>query len=133
MGRTLRPTVQKANYRHHRLLRARHQGPRRSAAEQRDEVAALHSLSLVNADQSFCGDVSHGRTRRPQLQDASNRQANDGESTDEHKDRGQSAFAGETGFAHSGPEPSRSGSGWLLHFNFTSANCVQLRAHWLSG
>jgi hypothetical protein len=71
-------------------------------AEQGDERAALHSLSLVNADQSFCGDVSDGRTRRAQLQDASNRQANDDESTDQHKDRGQSAFAGETGFAHSG-------------------------------
>jgi len=51
---------------------------------------------------------------RAQLQDASNRQANDDESTDQHKDRGQSAFAGETGFAHFGTEPSRSASGSLL-------------------
>jgi hypothetical protein len=41
------------------------------------------SLSLVNADQSFCGDVSDGRTRPAQLQDASNRQANDAEGKDE--------------------------------------------------
>src|SRR5262252_7488811 len=53
--------------------------------------------------QSFCDDVSHGRAGRPaQLQDAGNRQPNDDESADEHTDRGQSAFTGETGFAHSG-------------------------------
>jgi hypothetical protein len=97
------------------------------------KVGAVIIAGSDNADQSFCGDVSDGRTRRAQLQDASNRQANDDESTDQHKDRGQSAFAGETWFAHSGTEPSRSGSGWLLHSNFTPANCVKLRAHWLSG
>jgi hypothetical protein len=43
------------------------------AAEKSDELPALHSISLVNADQSFCDDVSHGRPSRPaQLQDASN-------------------------------------------------------------
>jgi hypothetical protein len=65
------------------LLRARYYGPRRRrAAEQRDELAPVHSISLVNADQSFCGDASDGRTRPAQLQDASNRQANDDESAD---------------------------------------------------
>jgi hypothetical protein len=56
-------------------------------AEQRDELSAFHSLSLVNADQSFCGEVSDGRTFRAQLQDASNRQANDDESADKHTAR----------------------------------------------
>jgi hypothetical protein len=109
------------------LLQRRERPGCRCAAEQRDELAAFHSLSLVNADQSFYGDVSDGRTRRAQLQDASNCQANDDESTDQHKDRGQSAFAGETGFAHSGPEPSRSGSGSLLHSDVTPAKCVHSR------
>jgi hypothetical protein len=36
------------------------------------------------------------------LQDASNRQANDDESADEHTHRGQSTFAGRKGFAHLG-------------------------------
>jgi len=76
-----------------RLLRPRRERPRSRAADERQEIAALHSLSLVNADQSFCGDVSDGRTRRAQLQDASNRQANDDESTVLHKDRGQSTEA----------------------------------------
>src|SRR5262249_41721529 len=50
--------------------------------------------------QSFCDDVSHrGAGRQAQLQDARNRQANDDESADEHTDRGQSAFTGETGSA----------------------------------
>jgi hypothetical protein len=62
------------------LRRKRPHGSR--AAEQRDEIASFHSLSLVNADQSFCGDVSDGRTRRAQLQAASNRQANDDKSAD---------------------------------------------------
>jgi hypothetical protein len=66
-----------------RLLRPRRERPRsRRAAEKRDELAPVHSISLVNADQSFCGDVSDGRTRPAQLQDASNRQANDDESAD---------------------------------------------------
>jgi hypothetical protein len=60
---------------------------------------------------SFCDDVSHGRASLPaQLQDASNCQDNDDESADEHADRGQSAFAGETGFAHPGTEPNSLGS-----------------------
>jgi len=63
----------------------RHEAPaaaRRRAAEQRDELAPVHPISLVNADQSFCGDASDRRTRPAQLQDASNRQANDDESAD---------------------------------------------------
>jgi hypothetical protein len=85
--------------------------PRCPAAEKSDELPALHFISLVNADQSFCDDVSHGRASRPaQLQDASNCQANDDESADKHTDRGQLAFAGETGFAHSGTEPNSLGS-----------------------
>jgi hypothetical protein len=47
--------------------------------------------------------VNHWRAGLPaQLQDASNRQANDDESADEHTYRGQSTFAGRTGFAHLG-------------------------------
>jgi len=54
--------------------------------------------------QSFCDDMSHGQAGLPaQLQDASNRQANDDESADEHTDRGQSTFA-RIGFAHLGTE-----------------------------
>jgi hypothetical protein len=97
------------------LLPARRKRPSGgSAAEQRDERAAFHSISLVNANQSFCGDVSDGRTRPAQLH-ASNRQANDDESAHEHTDRGQPVFAETTGFAHSGTEPSRRGSRSLLH------------------
>jgi hypothetical protein len=99
--------MEESNHWTRQLLRACRERPCDGrAAEQRDELAALHSVSLVNADlllQSFCDDVSHGRAGRPaQLQDAGNRQANDDESADEHTDRGQSAFTGETGFAHSG-------------------------------
>ena len=50
-----------------------------------------------------------------QLQDAGNRKANDDESADEHTDRGQSTFAGDTGFPHSRTEPSRRSSEALLH------------------
>ena len=65
---------------------------------------------------SFCDDLSRGRVGGPaQLQDAGNRQANDDESADEHTDCGQSTFAEEIGFVHSGIEPSRRGSGSLLH------------------
>ena len=78
-------------------------------------VGALVRGNLVNANQSFYGDMSDGRTRPAQLQDATNRQANDDESADQHTDRGQSAFAGKTGFAHSGTEPSRMVSRSLLH------------------
>jgi len=64
---------------------------------------------------SFCDNVSDGRRGPTHLQDASNRQANDDESADEHTDCGQSTFAGETGFVHSRTEPSRRSSGSLLH------------------
>jgi hypothetical protein len=65
------------------LLRACRNRPCcRRATEKRDELAPVHSISLANADQSFCGDASDGRTRPAQLQDASNRQANDDESAD---------------------------------------------------
>jgi hypothetical protein len=64
--------------------------------------------------QSFCGDVRDRRTRPTQLQDASNCQANNGESAHQHKDRCQMTFAKESGFAHSGTEPSGSASGSLL-------------------
>ena len=73
-----------------------------------------------------CDDVSHGRTGPAQLQDASNRQANDDESADEHTDRGQLTFTGRTGFAHSGTELSSSGS--LLHSSsFTRGDHSMLR------
>jgi hypothetical protein len=76
--------------------------PPRSVMNLRRFIPAASSMRPLLL-QSFCDDVSHGRTGRPaQLQDAGNRQANDDESADEHTDRGQSAFAGETGFAHSG-------------------------------
>src|SRR5262249_38202678 len=46
LGRTGRHTADKADYRHGRLLRARRERPRhRRAAEQRDELAALHSIT----------------------------------------------------------------------------------------
>jgi len=64
---------------------------------------------------SFCDNVSDGRRGPAHLQDASNRQANDDESADEHTDCGQSTFAEEIGFVHSGIEPSRTGSISLLH------------------
>src|SRR5262245_45426003 len=64
---------------------------------------------------SFCDDVSDGRPGPAQLQDAGNRQANDDESADELTDCGQSTFAEEIVFFHSGIEPSRRGSGSLLH------------------
>jgi hypothetical protein len=83
---------------------------------------ATHSISLVDADQSFCSYVSHGRARFPaQLQHASNCQANDDESADEHTERDYFVFGRETGFAHCGIEPSRSPSGSLLRpSNFTA-------------
>src|SRR5262249_43842402 len=97
------------------LLRPRSKRPHCRAAEQRDELAAFHSISLVNADQSFCGDVSDGRTGPPKLQDASNRQTNDEESEDTTTARGQWPCGGKLGFANSGTEPSRRGWGPLLH------------------
>src|SRR5262249_58736368 len=73
---------------------------------------------------SFRDDLSRGRVGGlAQLQDAGNRQANDDESADEHADCGQSTFAEEIGFVHSGIEPSRRGSGSLLH----TASCRPLR------
>ena len=102
------------------LLRARRERPSRRAAEQRDELTAFQLISLLNASpmlRSFCDDVSGGRRSPAHLQDASNRQANDDESADEHTDCGQSTFAGETGFAHSRTEPNRRSSGALLHLH----------------
>jgi hypothetical protein len=49
---------------------------------------ATHSISLLDADHLFYGNVSHGGARFPaQLQDASDRQANDDESADKHTER----------------------------------------------
>jgi hypothetical protein len=60
--------------------------------------------------------VNHWRAGLPaQLQDASNRQANDDESGDEHPHRGQSTFAGRTGVSSFGTQISRRNSGSLLH------------------
>src|SRR6516162_5723997 len=51
-------TVEKPNYRHRRLLRARRQRPRhRRAAEQRDELAAFHSITS-SASASNVGGTS---------------------------------------------------------------------------
>src|SRR5262249_1550674 len=55
---------------------------------------------------SFCDDVSDGRSGPAHLQDASNCQANDDESADEHTDCGQSTFAGETGPKGQPPDPN---------------------------
>src|SRR5262249_56096437 len=43
-GAVERSTADKADHRHRRLLRARRERPRRCAAEQRYELAALHSI-----------------------------------------------------------------------------------------
>src|SRR5262249_61197553 len=40
-----RPPAEPADHRHRRLLRARRERPRRRAAEQCDELAALHSMT----------------------------------------------------------------------------------------
>jgi len=102
-----------------RLLRARRERPRdRRASEERDEFSPFQWISLVKSSpmlRSFCDNVSDRRRGPAHFQDAGNRQANDDESADEHKDCGQSTFAGETGFVHSGIEPSRRGSRSLLH------------------
>jgi len=43
LGRVCRrPAAHESDHRHHRLLRAHREGPRRRAAEKRDEVAPLH-------------------------------------------------------------------------------------------
>src|SRR5262249_25018460 len=43
-----------ANRRHRRLLRARRERPRRRAAEQRDELAPLHSISSLSPSYHRC-------------------------------------------------------------------------------
>src|SRR5262249_62245571 len=53
------PTMNKSDNRHRRLLRARRERPRRRAAEQRDELAALHSIT------SSARASSVGGTSRP--------------------------------------------------------------------
>src|SRR6516165_1747329 len=85
-------------------------------------LSQQHSCSL--GQPHHCGPVAPTTLRRreqrvngspAQLQDAGNRKANDDESADEHTDRGQSTFAGDTGFPHSRTEPSRRSSEALLH------------------
>src|SRR5262245_27589737 len=49
-ARAERSAVEKSDDRHRRLLRARGEGPRRRAAEKRDELAALHSVTLAAGD-----------------------------------------------------------------------------------
>src|SRR5262249_17992842 len=51
--------MEKANYWHRRLLRTRRERPRRCAAEQRDECAAVHSIT------SSASAMSMGGTSRP--------------------------------------------------------------------
>jgi hypothetical protein len=58
----------------------------------------MNSRRLIQSPRQC--DVS-GR-RRPALQDASKYQADHDDGADQHADRGQSAFASEGGFAHSG-------------------------------
>src|SRR5262245_40714340 len=40
-----RPAIEKTDHRHRRLLRARRERPRSRAADERDEIAALHSIT----------------------------------------------------------------------------------------
>ena len=109
------------------LLRARRERPRGRAAEERDEVAPVHSVSLVNADlllQSFCDDVSHGRADRPaQLQDASNRQANDDERTNIQTAVNRPLRERLRSLILAG-QPSRRSSGALLHLQLYANHCV---------
>jgi hypothetical protein len=57
-------------------------------AAHKQHECATQAISLVNEDQSFSGYVSHRCARFPaQLQDASDCQANDDESRDEHAER----------------------------------------------
>src|SRR5262249_17799721 len=49
--------AQQANQRHRRLLRARRQRPRGCAAEQRDELAPLHSITSSARASSVGGNV----------------------------------------------------------------------------
>src|SRR5262249_57739874 len=53
--RVRRLSVKKADHRHRRLLRVRRERPRRRAAEQRDERAAVHSEALPCALGSCSG------------------------------------------------------------------------------
>src|SRR5262249_45754164 len=55
-----RGVPQEPNHRHRRLLRARRERPRRRAAEQRDEVASLHSINSSATASSVGGTASHG-------------------------------------------------------------------------
>jgi hypothetical protein len=53
-----RPGAEKPNHRHRRLLRASRDGPRRNrAAEQRDELAPLHSITSSAATSKPGGTV----------------------------------------------------------------------------
>jgi hypothetical protein len=53
-----RRTAEEPNYRHRRLLRARRERPRRRrAAEQRDELAAAHSITSSARPSSVIGNV----------------------------------------------------------------------------
>src|SRR5262245_31061200 len=52
-----RPGAEIPDHRHGLLLRARRDRPRRRAAEQRDELAALHSITSSAATSSLSGTV----------------------------------------------------------------------------
>src|SRR5262249_29561303 len=56
-----RPAAKEPDYRHPGLLRARGERPRRGAAEQRDDLAALHSIT------SSARASSDGGTSRPSM------------------------------------------------------------------
>src|SRR6516165_6523349 len=53
-----RPGTHEPDHRHRRLLRARRERPRRRAAEQRDELAALHSITSSAMASSPAGTLS---------------------------------------------------------------------------
>src|SRR5262249_43891725 len=55
LGRTGRHTADKADYRHRRLLRVRRERPRSRAAEQRDELAPVHSITSSASASSLSG------------------------------------------------------------------------------
>ena len=58
------PATQKSNHRHRRLLRARRERPRRRrAAEQRDELAASHSITSSARASRVGGDIEAERLR----------------------------------------------------------------------
>src|SRR5262249_36143171 len=50
--------IEMADHRHRRLLRARRERPRRRAAEQRDELAALHSITSSARSRTASGILS---------------------------------------------------------------------------